>query len=263
MTGKAKLQDPNWQLRHYANVGKEYGAKHFTKADSEFTAWILESIASVKPDAEKIAEIGAGTCIFSSLLGRQMQLKQKVTCFEPVAELLDSHGFENVEAHCGGAAEFAERAPSNTYDLIFTKDTAHHFDRRTLDSIHFGFCQKLKPGGRYLMVVRTPPDNAQVPVGSIASSRWPNLYTSLDDLLHAMRNVSKWREVFVIRWEKEVQTPVDEWIDGVRNQDTWSVFSALKTDEIGDTVRELTDQLSGADDFDFLHQYDVAVFEKL
>lgn len=262
MTTEPKMKEPNWQLQHYSTVGKEYGAKHFTQADSEYTSWILSKIASVKPDAQRIAEVGAGTCIFSSLLGKSLKLKRNVTCYEPVKELLEAKSFENVDAYCGGVVEFSEQAPSNTFDLIFTKDTAHHFDRKTLDTVHVGFCQKLASGGRYLMVVRTPPANDLVPVGHIASVRWPSLYTSLDDLLKAMRGVTEWKEISVTRWEQAVETPVDEWIDGVRKQDTWSVYSALMPNEILATVEELTNRFRGTSTFDFLHQYDVAVFEK-
>ena len=253
----------DWQLEHYARVGKEYGDKHFTRADSEYTNWVLGQIAGVKPDARAIAEVGAGTCVFASLLGSRMGLELPVVCYEPVAELLEAAAdFANVRAVHGGAAEFARDASDNAFDLVYTKDTAHHFAVDSLTGVHRGLCAKLKPGGRYLMVVRTPPDPALVPVGRDAGRRWPDLYTSLGDLLAAMRKVPDWREVAVTRWEKAVPTSAREWIDGVRGRDTWSVFSALGPDEIAATVDELEARFDGGAAFDFLHQYDVAVFEK-
>ena len=30
MTERSKKTDPDWQLQHYASVGKDYGNKHFT-----------------------------------------------------------------------------------------------------------------------------------------------------------------------------------------------------------------------------------------
>ena len=263
MTEEAGRGPRDWQLGHYARIGRAYGDKHFTRADGEYTSWVLGRIAAVKPEARTIAEVGAGTCVFASRLGSRMGLEAPVVCYEPVAELLEAAaGFANVHAVCGGAAEFARGAPDDAFDLVYTKDTAHHFPVDSLTGVHRGLCAKLKPGGRYLMVVRTPPDPALVPVGRVAGERWRALYTSLDELLAAMRAVREWREVAVTRWEKAVPTPVREWIDGVRGRDTWSVFSALDSGEIAATVDELEARFAGAATFDFLHRYDVAVFEK-
>jgi hypothetical protein len=110
------------------------------------------------------------------------------------------------------------------------------------------------------MVVRRPPSEA-VPVGRIARARWPELYTSLGDLLGSMRSVDGWDEVEVTGWELRVETPVSEWLDGVRSRDTWSVFSALDDAEIERTLRELSDHFGDVQAFDFPHEYDVAVFE--
>lgn len=263
MTDETTTDETDWQRKHYANIGKAYGKKHFTDAESGYTQWILNQIASTHPAAKSIAEVGAGTCVFASLLGKKMQTPTSVVCYEPVKELLEGAAeFDNVEAHCGGAIEFARDAPDESFDLIFTKDTAHHFASDTLAAIHEGFCAKLKPGGRYSMVVRTPPDNEVVPVGRIASEKWPSLYAPLGQLVSTMRNVKGWIEVNSTRWEQPVETSVKEWIDGVMNQDTWSVFSALSEDEINTTVQELESRFADAAEFAFLHQYDVAVFEK-
>lgn len=260
---QTRTDETDWQLKHYANVGKAYGDKHFTNAESIYTKWILDQIASTHPVAKSIAEIGAGTCVFASLLGKQMQIPSYVVCYEPVKQLLEgATSFDNVEAHCGGAVEFAREASDESFDLVFTKDTAHHFAADTLAAIHEGFCAKLKSGGRYAMVVRTPPDNEVVPVGRIASKKWPNLFTPLGQLVSAMRSVKGWQEVEFTRWEQPVRTSAKEWIDGVMNQDTWSVFSALTADEITATVQELELRFADAAEFDFLHQYDVVVFEK-
>lgn len=112
------------------------------------------------------------------------------------------------------------------------------------------------------MVVRTPPWRKSVPVGSIARARWEQIYTSLSDLLASMRRVSAWNEIQVTRWERAVDTSVREWLDGIRRRDSWSVFSALDAEEIAATVGELEEQFDGMESFDFVHQYDVAVFEK-
>lgn len=104
---RTRSQDyDDWQLQHYASVGNKYGDQHFTRADSPYTRWILEKIASVSPNAEVIAEVGAGTCVFSSLLGKKMHLKTDVVCYEPVRELLKvSAAFDNVEAVCGDSVD--------------------------------------------------------------------------------------------------------------------------------------------------------------
>lgn len=253
----------DWQLQHYAAVGKDYGNKHFTRAESEFTDWVLGKIAAVNPQAKSIAEIGAGTCVFSSLLGRMLHTGNPVTCYEPVAELLEAaSAYDNVEVTCGDAIEFSHRASPECYDLIFTKDTAHHFSLESLDEIHAGICDKLLPGGYYVMVVRTPPQDNAVPVGKIAAAKWPNLYTSLDELMASLQRVNHLQHVETDRWEKHVTTPITEWLEGIRRRDTWSVFSALTPNEIEETIRDLQVQFDGDKQFPFLHQYDVAVFTK-
>lgn len=107
-----------------------------------------------------------------------------------------------------------------------------------------------------------PRWTAQVPVGRIARERWRSVYTGLPELLRSMRAVDGWDEIEVTQWERLVDTDVDEWIAGNEDQDTWSIFSTLSADEIEATVDELRDDPGTSDRFDFLHAYDVAVFEK-
>lgn len=262
-SGPDSGKNVQWQRAHYAIAGRKYGDKHFTRPDGPYTRWIVDRIASVCPDAEKVAEVGAGTCVFASLLGEKMRLDSDVVCYEPVKELLEASArFDNVDAKYGSAIDFAHCPLDETFDFVFTKDTAHHFPADTLDEVHNGICCKLKPGGRYLMVVRAPPQERSVPVGSIAKSMWAQVYTSRSDLLASMRQVADWTEIQVTQWRFEVETSVEDWIDGVRNRDTWSIFSALDSDEVAQTVEELEAQFDGAESFDFLHQYDVAIFEK-
>ena len=263
MTGSSTKTDHDRQQQHSANVGIDYGNKHFTQADNEFTSWILEQIAAVNPSANTLAEIGAGSCVFASLLGKQLEVDSNVTCFEPVDALLEAAlEYENVNATCGGALEFGAHAASNHFDLIYTKDTAHHFAGATLDEIHYGICDKLASGGRYAMVVRTPPNHDSIPVGQIAARKWPLLYTSFDDLVQSMRRVGGWQAVEFTRWEKYVSTSAVECLDGIQRRDTGSAFSALTPEETEATVVELQEQLDGDEWFPFLHEYDVAIFEK-
>lgn len=112
------------------------------------------------------------------------------------------------------------------------------------------------------MVVRTRPRGKSVPVGSIAKARWVEVYTPLSDLLASMRRISTRNETQVTQWEHAVDTSVREWIDGIKSRDSWSIFSVLDSEEIAATVRELEEQFEGMESFDFLHRYDVAVFEK-
>ncbi len=255
--------DRDWQLQHYVAAGRDYGNKHFTRAESEFTDWILGKIAAVNPRAKSIAEIGAGTCVFASLLGQMLRTDKPVTCYEPVAELLEAAStYDNVEVTCGDAVEFARYARPESYELIFTKDVAHHFAPETLDEVHAGICDKLLPGGYYLMVVRAPPESDAVPVGRIAATKWPDLYTSRDELMESLAKIDGWQNVETDRWEKHVNTPVMEWLEGIRWRDTWSVFSALTSKEIEETIRELELQFNGYEQIPFLHQYDVGVFKK-
>lgn len=263
MDPRKESRQSDWQHQHYKSVGSAYGDKHFTRADGPYTAWILQQIASVQPNARTIAELGAGTCVFASLLGEKMRVRSNVVCYEPVRELLAaSSDYDNIEAVVGDAVDFADSDRDGAFDLVFTKDTAHHFPVDSLDQIHTGICRKLEPGGRYLMVVRSPPHDESVPVGSIARDRWEQVYTRLSRLLASLRGVPGWKEIEVTQWQLAVETDVGEWIDGVANRDTWSIFSALDDAEIAATIAELKAHFAGTESFDFLHQYDVAVFEK-
>lgn len=59
---------------HDASAGRKYGDTHVTRTGGPCTRRIVERIASVCPDAETTAEVGAGACMFASLLRRKLQL---------------------------------------------------------------------------------------------------------------------------------------------------------------------------------------------
>ena len=107
-----------------------------------------------------------------------------------------------------------------------------------------------------------PQNHDSVPVGQIASKKWPSLYTSLDDLIQSIRRVGGWQEIEFTRWEKYISTSAAEWLGGIQRRDTWSIFSALTQEEIEATAAQLQEQFDGDQWFPFLHQYDVAIFEK-
>lgn len=114
----------------------------------------IVAAAKVKP-GEQIADIGAGTGLFTMLFAERVGPTGKVFAVDIVkdflhhiAERATAAGLKNVQTVLGTA--HSTKLPPNSIDLAFICDTYHHFEypQHTLASIH----QALKAGGELVLV---------------------------------------------------------------------------------------------------------------
>ena len=102
-----------------------------------------------------VADIGAGTGIFTRLLAKEVGPTGKVyavdiakTFLDHIAKTAKDEGLKNIETvQCD---QVSCKLPENSVDAVFICDTYHHFEfpQRTLASIH----KALKPGGQMIVI---------------------------------------------------------------------------------------------------------------
>jgi ubiquinone/menaquinone biosynthesis C-methylase UbiE len=102
-----------------------------------------------------VADVGAGTGLFTRLFAAEVGPKGKVFAVDIAQTFLDhirkvnkEIGITNVETiRCTDASA---ELPANSVDVVFICDTYHHFEFpfKTMDSIH----KALKPGGQVVLV---------------------------------------------------------------------------------------------------------------
>ncbi|HEY8505181.1 MAG TPA: methyltransferase domain-containing protein [Gemmataceae bacterium] len=102
-----------------------------------------------------VADVGAGTGLFTRLFARKVGPKGKVYAADISEKFLDhirktseEAGLKNVETVL--STPTSSELPANSVDLVFICDTYHHFEfpQRTMASIH----KALKPGGRVVLI---------------------------------------------------------------------------------------------------------------
>jgi predicted methyltransferase len=114
---------------------------------------ILKACA-LKP-AMTLADIGAGTGLFTRLFAAEVGPKGKVYAVDIAANFLDHITKTCAEAKLGNVAtvKCTDRScelPEGSIDLAFICDTYHHFEfpSRTLATVH----QALRPGGQLIVI---------------------------------------------------------------------------------------------------------------
>lgn len=115
-----------------------------------------EIVAACKfKEGMTVADIGAGTGLFTRLFAKEVGPKGKVfavdiakTFLDHIAKSAKDEGLPNLETvQCD---QFSCKLPENSVDAVFICDTYHHFEfpQRTLASIH----RALKPGGQMIVI---------------------------------------------------------------------------------------------------------------
>jgi ubiquinone/menaquinone biosynthesis C-methylase UbiE len=102
-----------------------------------------------------VADIGAGTGLFSRLIAKEVGPTGKVYAvdiakafLEHIAKTAKEEGLKNIETvQCD---QVSCKLPENAVDAVFICDTYHHFEfpQRTLATIH----KALKPGGQLILI---------------------------------------------------------------------------------------------------------------
>lgn len=114
----------------------------------------IVKLARVRPGTV-VADVGAGTGLFTMLLAKEVGKKGKVYAGDIVPAFLRhiekraaAEKRNNVKTILG--TEHSTQLPGNKFDLVFICDTYHHFEypQSVLASIH----RALKPGGEIFLV---------------------------------------------------------------------------------------------------------------
>ena len=114
----------------------------------------IAAATGLKPDSV-VADVGAGTGLFTRLFAAELKEKGKVYAVDIAQKFLDHIAKVNKEAGITNVTtilckdDSAELAAAST-DVAFVCDTYHHFEfpQRTMASIH----KALKPGGKVVIV---------------------------------------------------------------------------------------------------------------
>jgi len=102
-----------------------------------------------------VADVGAGTGLFTMIFARKVGPAGRVTAVDISPTFLDAiakrasrESIGNVTTTLGTQTD--TRLPEGSIDLVFTSDTYHHFEQVTpvLASIR----RALKPGGRFIVI---------------------------------------------------------------------------------------------------------------
>lgn len=134
---------------------KEY-TKKFEGESREVSLKRMEIVAVCKiKTGQVVADIGAGTGLFTRLFAVEVAPKGKVFAVDIAQNFLDHIKKTCAEAKITNVetvkctATSAE-LPENSVDLVFVCDTYHHFEfpYRTMASIH----KALRPGGRLVLI---------------------------------------------------------------------------------------------------------------
>lgn len=130
--------------------------KTFEGESREIYASRKEIVAACRiKEGMTVADVGAGTGLFTRLFAREVGDKGKVVAVDIAQKFLDHIMATCKEARIANVQPVLCKADStelavNSVDLVFTSDTYHHFEfpQRTLASIH----KALKPGGQFIVV---------------------------------------------------------------------------------------------------------------
>ena len=84
--------------------------------------------------ASRLADLGAGSGSFASLLSTRAGLTSLVTCVEPSQEMLDlGSNLPGLSPVCQGAEDWASADQGNgQFDRVLIKYAVHHFDRKRM-----------------------------------------------------------------------------------------------------------------------------------
>ena len=138
----------NPDVKNFIGIFEGESREIFTKRKEIVTA------CKLKPEMA-VADVGAGTGLFTRLFAKEVGPKGKVYAvdiapkfIEHIEKTCKEAGFKNVEGIVGKPESTG--LPENSVDLAFICDTYHHFEfpLKMMASIH----RALKPGGQVVLV---------------------------------------------------------------------------------------------------------------
>ncbi|WP_244333717.1 class I SAM-dependent methyltransferase [Streptomyces seoulensis] len=163
--------------KHYDGLAAEYDEHWFY--GPEYIPWMSGRIAEALrlSAANRIADIGSGTCLFTREVARQLRPLQPILCIDPSEAMLRGLGTPPPPALMpvvASAEDIAERRaslPYEQFDAMWLKESVHHVTdpARTLR----GLAERLASGGRLLVIML--PATIQYPLFTAALARFEEL----------------------------------------------------------------------------------------
>jgi predicted methyltransferase len=140
------FKDPD--VKKYVETFEGESREVFTKRKE------IVAAVGLKPDSV-VADVGAGTGLFTRLFAAELKEKGKVYAVDIAQKFLDHIAKVNKEAGITNVTtvlckDDSTELAAGSIDVAFVCDTYHHFEfpQRTMASIH----KALKPGGKVVIV---------------------------------------------------------------------------------------------------------------
>ena len=163
--------------RAYLDADYQRWVSRFERAGREVYDRRQDIVEAVRPEkGMTIADIGAGTGLFTRLFASRVGPQGRVVAVDISAEFIENilrgtrqQGLDNVQGVVN--SQQSTGLPSASVDLAFVCDTYHHFEqpRAMLRSIH----QALRPGGELVIIDfrRTPGISGPWIMGHVRGDR--------------------------------------------------------------------------------------------
>jgi ubiquinone/menaquinone biosynthesis C-methylase UbiE len=157
-----------------------------------------------------VADIGAGTGLFTRLFAKEVGAEGKVYAVDVAKTFLDhidktckDQGIKNVSlVQC---TQKSCELPANSIDVAFVCDTYHHFEFpfRTLDTLH----RALKPGGQLIVIdfKRIPGVSSEWILGHVRAGQEVFTKEIVESGFKQVEEVPLLKENYVLRFEKRVR----------------------------------------------------------
>ncbi|MCI0378768.1 MAG: class I SAM-dependent methyltransferase [Gemmataceae bacterium] len=192
------FQDPD--LKKYLGVFEGESREIFAKRKE------IVAACKLKPGMA-VADIGAGTGLFTRMMAQEVGPKGNVYAVEIAQRFLDhidktckDAGIKNVElVKC---SQTGAELPAASIDLAFICDTYHHFEfpYKTMASIH----QALKPGGQVVVIdfIRIPGKSREWILGHVRAGQEKFTQEIVDSGFKQTEEKKFLEENYFLRFEK-------------------------------------------------------------
>ncbi|WP_346094011.1 class I SAM-dependent methyltransferase [Streptomyces olivaceiscleroticus] len=223
---------------HYEELAAEYD-EHWVYGP-DYVSWMSARIIDalhLSPTA-RIADIGAGTCLFAKEVARQLGPHHPILCVDPSEAMLrqlgtpPSSGLTPIVASAEDIAEGRAGLPYEQLDAIWLKESVHHVDdqARTLR----GLADRLAPGGRLLVVML--PASIQYPLFQAALDRFEELQPDPANIQAHLRAAGL--DTGLTHVEHELRINRDKYLGMVRAR-YMSLLSTFSDSEIEKGIEEM------------------------
>ncbi|MFD4258315.1 class I SAM-dependent methyltransferase [Streptomyces sp. NPDC058534] len=223
---------------HYDGLAAKYD-EHWVYGP-EYVPWMSGRICEALrlSPADRIADIGSGTGLFTREVARHLRPAHPILCVDPSRAMLRELGtpppptLTPVVASAEDLADGRARLPYEELDAIWLKESVHHVtdQARTLR----GLAHRLAPGGRLLIVML--PAAIRYPLFKAALARFEELQPDPAVIEGHLRQAGL--ETRLDHVEHELRIDRDRYLDMVRAR-YMSLLSTFSDSEIEEGVEEM------------------------